>query len=93
MATALNNVTAAAYVALEVGPKDVYLQNRRGPEILYRVNVTGVPAVATDGHILGEKLVHPVRIPTGSSLYARVAELASDKTSVAATTETYLGPE
>lgn len=94
MATTVTDLTAAAYTAVVAGPVDLYIENVGRYEITYRVDVTGSQSLTAEGKILPVKELHPCRVPTGSSLYARVTELNdAERASKLARTETYLGPE
>lgn len=92
MATEIS-VDSSAYSAVVAGPIDVYLQNHGTFEVAYRVATTGAQSIDADHMVLRNKALHPVRVPTGSSLYARVREKSVDKSVTLSYTETYLGPE
>lgn len=93
MATTSVTVTAAAFTAVKAGAQDLYLQNKSAMNVIYRVDTTGSQGIDEDHHVLPQYAMHPVRIPSGSTLYARVQEKASDRSAVLTWTEAYLGPE
>lgn len=92
MATAVT-VTSAAFAAVVAGPLDVYFQSHGPYEVKYRVATTAAQSIDADAMVLAKGEIHPVRIPDGSSLYARVREKASDASVKVSYTETFLGPE
>lgn len=86
-------VDSSTYASVVEGPKDVYLQNHGVFEVAYRVDTTGAQSLDADHMVLKSKALHPVRVPTGSSLYARVREKSLSRSVKVSFTETYLGPE
>lgn len=86
-------VDSSAYSSVVAGPIDVYLQNHGSFEVAYRVATTGAQDIDADKMILRSKALHPVRVPSGSSLYARVLEKSLSRSVIVSYTETYLGPE
>lgn len=62
---------ASTYTAVVAGPLGVHLQNTSQWPIEWVVVVTNADDEGDFGHHLAYELMHPVYIPTGSTLYAR----------------------
>lgn len=70
MPTTAVDVTAA-YTAVVAGPIGIGLQCVSPWPVEYVVIATGTEDAADIGHFLSHELMHPVYIPTGSTVYAR----------------------